>query len=167
MDYYITKILPENIKPVHEILRRCGNDMKERFDLDHWVPPFPIHLMQKNAEERLVYAVNNNEGLVGTFTISTKPLEYYLKDLWKYPDEQAIYVCHLAVVPERQGEGIGTWCMHTIEQIARDSECGAVRLDAYEKYDKLIKFYARLDYERRGIVEHQRKRLVCLEKIIE
>jgi GNAT superfamily N-acetyltransferase len=104
--------------------------------------------------------------MIATFTISTQPLEYYSINIWLHPMQKAIYVSHLAVLPNFQGKGIGTWSMGTIEGIATDWGCVAVRLDAYEKHDELIKFYNKLGYRRRGIIKYQGLRLVCFEKII-
>ena len=166
MNYRLFKIGPGEIEPVYKILKLCGQDMKFKLGLTHWYPSYPIELLSKDVEERSVYAVSENEYIIATFTIGTQPLEYYYKKLWKYPEQQAMYVSHLAVLPELQRKGIGSWCMKNIENIAVDSGCAAIRLDAYEKYEQLLEFYRRLGYERRMIVEFQKLKLVCLEKIL-
>jgi hypothetical protein len=56
--------------------------------------------------------------------------------------------------------------MNYIEKLAVERGCCAVRMDAFEKYDKLLEFYNTLGYHRRKIVEFSGHRLVCLEKII-
>ncbi len=166
MSYQLIKIKPDEIEKVHDIVRECGLDMKLRLNLDHWESPYPIQLMRKDARERSIYAVKKGEQTVATFTISTQPLEYYNINIWQHPKQKAIYVSHLAVLPNLQGKGIGTWSMGTIEQIATAWGCGAVRLDAYEKHDLLIKFYDNLGYHRKEVIKYHGLRLVCFEKII-
>ncbi|WP_455392934.1 GNAT family N-acetyltransferase [[Eubacterium] cellulosolvens] len=166
MKYQLVKIKPDEIEEVHEILRLCGLEMKDKFNLGHWNPPYPVHLMQKDAKESYVYAVKEQNKTLATFTISKKPLDYYYKNIWLNPDHEAIYVSHLAVLPKFQGRGIGSWCMRTIEDFAREWGCAAVRLDAYEKYPLLLEFYVKLGYQQRQTVTYQRLRLICLEKIL-
>jgi GNAT superfamily N-acetyltransferase len=166
MNYRLFKIGPGEMEPVYKILKLCGQDMKLRLGLIHWYPPYPIELLRKDVEARSVYAVSEDEQIIATFTINTEPLEYYYKELWKHPEQQAMYVSHLAVLPKLQSKGIGSWCMKNIEHIAADLGCEVVRLDAYEKYGQLLQFYDKLDYERRAIVKFQNLNLVCFEKII-
>jgi GNAT superfamily N-acetyltransferase len=167
MSYQLVKIKPEEIEIVHEIISKCGLDLKLKLGLAHWVPPYPIHQLEKDAQERNVYSVWDGADLVATFTIGQQPLVYYDKNIWLHPEKEAIYVSHLAVLPEFQRRGIGSWCMRTIEQMAVIQGITAVRLDGYEKYHKLLKFYDNLGYSRRKVVKYQGLRLVCLEKIIE
>jgi len=166
MTYKLLRIGPGEIKPVYEILKLCGQDMKSKLGLTHWYPPYPIRLFRKDAEERSVYTVTEEDQIIATFTIDTRPLEYYYPTLWRYPEHKAMYVSHLSVLPKLQGKGIGSWCMNEIENLAIDLSCRAVRLDAYEKYEQLLQFYDKLGYKRRKIVKFQGLNLVCFEKII-
>ena len=45
-----------------------------------------------------------------------------------------MYVNWRAVLPELQGQGIGTWCMHEIELVAQQEGCQAIRLDAANSF---------------------------------
>ena len=149
------KVSPDEIEALHEILRRCGQDMKVRLELGHWDPPYPLDLMRKSVEERSVYAVYNDERLVATFTVGTQPPEYYrtipgVWETWDASGEPALYANRLAVLPEFQGQGIGTWCMEEYERIARAEGCEAIRLDAYDKHLRLLVWYGKLGYRWRG-----------------
>lgn len=167
MSYQLVLMKAEEIEIVHEIIRKCGLDLKLKLGLAHWVPPYPIQQLEKDAKERNVYSVWDDADVVATFTIGQQPLVYYDKNIWLYPKKEAIYVSHLAVLPEFQRRGIGSWCMRTIEYMAAIQGITAVRLDGYEKYQKLLTFYNNLGYTRREVVEYQGLQLVCLEKIIE
>jgi GNAT superfamily N-acetyltransferase/ketosteroid isomerase-like protein len=152
----------DKVEELHGVLAKCGEDLK-RQGLDHWDPPYPLESLRKDAEERRVYRIRLDRGLAGTFTIGTEPLEYYDAGIWSTPDEKAVYASRLAILPELQGRGIGTWCMGEVERIAAEDGL-AVRLDGYEKHERLLRFYDRLGYERRGVVEDRGCKLVCFEK---
>jgi GNAT superfamily N-acetyltransferase len=160
------KIGADEVEAVHEILRKCGQDMKVRLGLGHWDPPYPLDVMRRDAERGSVYTVRDADRTVGTFTIGTEPFSYYDMTIWEAPGARAMYVSRLAVLPELQGNGIGTWCMETIEQLARDEGCAAVRLDVYGKHRKLLEFYTRLGYSWRGVVEFRGSELVCFERVL-
>lgn len=166
MNYQLTIIKPDEVELVHEIISKCGLDLKLKLGLSHWVPPYPIQLIRGDALGGNVYGVSDTGQTIATFTISEQPLEYYNTRLWKHPAQRAVYVSHLAVLPKLQGRGIGKWCMKTIEEMAHGWGCETVRLDAYEKYEKLLEFYDNLGYERREVILHNDLRLVCFEKII-
>jgi GNAT superfamily N-acetyltransferase len=149
------RVGPDEMEALHEILSKCGQDMKARLGLSHWDPPYPLELMRKAAQERDVYAVYNDELLVATFTVGTQPPTYYrtipgVWEAWDPAGEPALYANRLAVLPEFQGLGIGTWCMHEYERMARGEECEAIRLDAYDKHLSLLAWYEKLGYHWRG-----------------
>ena len=156
MNLHRRQVGPDEVEALHEILSKCGQDMKVRLGLGHWDPPYPLELMRKSAEERRVYAVyNNDELLVATFTVGTQPPTYYrtipgVWEAWDASGEPALYANRLAVLPEFQGQGIGTWCMHEYERMACAQGCQAIRLDAYDKHLRLLAWYEKLGYHWRG-----------------
>jgi GNAT superfamily N-acetyltransferase len=146
MNFHLRKIGPDEVDELHKILEQCGQDMKVRLGLGHWVPPYPLDLMPKSAEERSVYAVLVGDQFVATFTVGTQAPVYYhtipgVWDAWDASGELALYGNRLAVLPEIQGQGIGTWCMMEIEHLALANGCGSVRFDAYDKHEKLLEWY--------------------------
>jgi GNAT superfamily N-acetyltransferase len=174
MNLSYKQVNPEEVDALHDILRLCGQDMKDRLGLSHWVPPYPFDAMRRSAQERQVYAVWLDTCVVATFTIGTQPPPYYhtLPGVWESWDASirlAMYVNRLAVLPSLQGQGIGTWCMHMIERISLQQSCEAIRLDAYDKHSGLHIFYTRLGYNNRGSFTFFMKRygetgMVCFEK---
>jgi GNAT superfamily N-acetyltransferase len=164
MDYQLIKVGSDKVDEVHQILSVCGLDMKARFSLEHWIPPYPLHLLQRDIGEKSVYLVRGSDQTLATFTIGTDPEGYGDVSVWRFPMDKAVYVNHLAVRPEFQGKGIGTWCMMQCEKIAKEMHCSAVRLDAVEKHVALINYYEKLGYQRRGIIGFRDDVLVCFEK---
>jgi GNAT superfamily N-acetyltransferase len=141
---------PEQIEELHAILEACGLDMQARLGLAHWVPAYPLELMQQDAESSSVYAVRQGQRAIATFTIHSQAPGYYDLSIWQQPEAKALYVHRLAVLPAHQGQGIGRWCMDQVIQLARIGEYRAVRLDAYDKHLALHAFYRHLGYQERG-----------------
>lgn len=150
MNLTIHKVAPEQVETLHAILEQCSLDMQAKFGLSHWIPAYPIERLREDAQAKSVYAVCEDGQIIATFTFGTRAPYYYTVSVWQDPNARAFYVNHLAVLPAYQGKGIGSWCMQTVEQFAKDEECAAVRLDAYDKHVKLHEFYRRLGYQERG-----------------
>jgi GNAT superfamily N-acetyltransferase len=152
----IYRVSAADVPLLHEILIACGLDLQVRFGLTHWMHPiYPLENMLKDAEKLQVYALKVGESLVGTFTLefaSQVPLSYikYGKINWQISDVPAVYVHKLAVLPERQGQGLGTWCLGAIEKLALTHGYLTVRLDAVKTHKKLLSFYASRGYQRVG-----------------
>ena len=149
----IIRYPPEQIEALYQIIVDCGEDMRKRFGLTHWAPPYPIEKMRHNAEEIKVYGVHQlgkgKNNLVGTFTAGTHGWKYE-KSLWKNAKHKPLYLGKLAVRPQYQGSGIGRWCVQKVEQLAHYWGCQVVRFDAIAKHKKLIQFYRNIGYIQRG-----------------
>ena len=155
MNLHLRKAGPYEVDELHEILRKCGHDMKVRLGLGHWDPPYPLDLMRKSAQERSVYSVLDGDQLVATFTVGMQAPPYYhtipgVWESWDASGEPALYANRLAVLPGLQGQGIGTWCMKKYEQLALAEGCEAIRLDVYDKHLSLLAWYKNLGYHWRG-----------------
>jgi GNAT superfamily N-acetyltransferase len=143
------KVGPDEVDALYQIICECGEDMARRFGLTHWFPPYGIETMREHAIDRDVHAVFEDNKLVGTFTTGTHGWKYD-DGLWMDRSCRALYLGKLAVLPSRQGRGVGTWCMQQVEQQARQRGCRAVRFDALATHTKLINYYHKLAYESRG-----------------
>jgi GNAT superfamily N-acetyltransferase len=159
----------QHVEELHAILAACGLDMQARFGLSHWVPPYPLHLMQRDAEAGYVYATREGEHAIATFTVTPQPPAYYDQRIWHEPDARALYLHRLAVLPANQRQGLGRWCLEQVEAMARAQGCTAVRFDAYDQHTRLCAFYLHLGYEQRGAFKMITKTYgetggICFEK---
>jgi GNAT superfamily N-acetyltransferase len=134
----IIKYDPADINALHRIVTDCGADIKNRYGLTHWFPPYPIDVMRKNAKELDVYGVHCGVEPIGTFTVGTHGWKYD-DALWADPTHKPLYLGKLAILPQYQGNGIGSWCVKQ-----------AVRFDAIAKHTRLVSFYRKLAYAERG-----------------
>lgn len=69
---------------------------------------------------------------------------------WQRSDVPAMYVHKLAVLPEWQGQGLGTWCLQAIEKLAIDRSYCAIRLDGVKTHSKLLRFCTSRGYQHVG-----------------
>jgi len=143
---------PDEIEPLQEIVRLCGEDIGAHFDLAFWSPPPPLELMRRHASEKAVYAVKDGDDAVATFTLGLSGWPEQSAPFWADAGHRAAYLFRLAVRPDRQGQGIGHWCLAEVERLAREQDCQAIRLDAIRAFAPPIALYRRLGYEERGVI---------------
>ena len=145
----LARYIPSEIDLLHQIVAECGEDMKRRYGLTHWTPPYPIETMRKNANELQVFGVHLGNEVLGTFTVGT----HGWKDdsqFWANPKHNPLYLGKLAVRPMYQGYGIGGWCIRKVEEMAHEWDCQTIRFDAIAQHANLILFYRNLGYSERG-----------------
>ena len=165
------KTAPDEVEPLQEIIRLCGEDIGARTGLTFWSPPPPIELMRRHAAEKDVYAVMDGAEAVATFTLGLSGWPEESAPLWAEPSDRAAYLSRLAVLPGRQGQGIGHSCLAEVERLAREQDCRAIRLDAIRAFAPPIALYRRLGYEERGVIQWLNwfgipRELVLLEKML-
>ncbi len=119
-----------------------------------------------DASDREVYAGEESGPLVGTFTIGEAPPFPYDPERWTPGTEPAAYLNRLAVLPARQGNGLGRGAMDEVERTARDRGCRAVRFDCVATHEAGLAFYDALGYERRGSWREWAVDLVLFEKVL-
>lgn len=162
---------PEEVCAAQEIIRLCGEAVRDRFGLEHWIPPYPLERLQQDAFQKAVYAVEEDGARIGTFIIGTQGIDYLPDDFWADPAATALYLSKLAIRPDRQGRGLGTWCMAQVEALATAQGCTAIRFDAIAAHTKLCDFYVRLGYVERArtpVIDLQGRQqyVVVFEKVI-
>lgn len=140
---------PEEAGPLHQIIKRCGEDLFQRFGLCHWHPVFPVEALRKDAMEKAVHSVHRDGLLAGVFTTSASGWEYP-HDIWEHPGDRALYLSNLAIAPEWQNQGLGKWCVEKAAQFAQESGCATVRLHALTDHARLLRFFQNLGYGARG-----------------
>ena len=164
LDLHCERVAADAVEPLHAIIVACGADLRDRLGLRYWDPPYPLDAMRRDAVEHAVYAVRIEGRLVATFTVATDPPSYLDAAAWTEPAARALYASRLGVLPSEQRRGIGAACLAAIERLARDGSCAAVRFDAAEEHEALLRFYERAGYERRGSVAWPNGRGILFEK---
>lgn len=124
---------------INRILLACGKNMAINEGLHHWdnsvIKNFLIVLfcMIKNR----VYLVMYDEEPVATFQINI--------------ENNTLYFEKLACLPNKTGKGIGTWCLESIEDLAKDNKCERVTMDVYSRSKNALNFYKKRGYKQYNI----------------
>jgi len=123
---------------VEHILYECGKYMAEKEDLHHWDNShiknmlIVIYCFLKNQ----VYLVYEGNTAVATF--QTKVIG------------DKLCFQKLATMPNKQGCGLGAFCLHEMENIAIQNSCSSLNCEVYEKSSHAVNFYEHHDFKISG-----------------
>jgi len=139
---------------VERILYECGKNMAENEGLHHWDNS---HL--KNAFIMCLCLFRNEVFLVlddgnPAATFQTKVTG------------DKMTFSKFAVRPDSSMRGIGSFCMHAIEQMAVNEGCRSVCCEVYDKSSKALAFYEHKGYKTVGRKSTVKYIELILEKVL-
>ena len=132
---------PSEATRVSELLQKCGRDIEQRLGLRNWAVPYPLELIQQQAEGGFVWVLEEDGQFIGTFTLDFDLPEEYAANWFTEPQVSAAYLHRLAVDPDIQGRGLGAHCLREVERVARQSGAAWLRFDAYSRNPGIQTFY--------------------------
>ena len=112
-----------------------------------------------------VYVVRDEREIVATLRLATKK-PWAIDTSYFTPCKKPLYLLNMAVVPNRQRQGIGRWCLAEAVKLAKDWPAEAIRLDAYDAQAGAGEFYARCGYKERGKATYKNTPLIYYEMMI-
>ena len=115
-----------DVDSIFKVLSLCADDMSTR-GLNHWIPYYPKQRIIDDISNKSVYIVEDNNRIIGTFTIII--------------DSKALYLSKFAIIPDCSGRGVGTKCLTFIENICKKNGISVIKLDVYERSLDAIRFY--------------------------
>jgi GNAT superfamily N-acetyltransferase len=127
----------------------------------------------RTTEKGVLYAMRHSRffvaidgaAILATFRLATKkPWAIDTSHFTKC--EKPVYLLAMAVVPARQGEGIGRECLEEAERIARKWPADATRLDAYDAEAGGGSFYQSCGYTEVGRASYRNVPLVYYELLL-
>ena len=150
----LRRAAPTDAAIVLDIFQQCARDMRDRLGMTNWESWLDWTETRMVAELARVdlYLVEVDGEVAATFSIQPNPLGYFDMTLWHEPDADAIYLRRLGVKPAFQGRTLGDWCLRACEALARQKGYSVVRFDADAHATRLLAFYERHGYQRRGQV---------------
>lgn len=132
-------------------------EVTSRLGWGHWSKPIKVDSMRQRLlnsdgepRSRTIYAYKDEGKILGSVTLSQRGMNLWRKRLWAFPEEAAISVFSLAVLPTHYGQGIGRALMYLAEDEAIYERLRWVRLDAYTENPDSNAFYRRLGYRNMG-----------------
>lgn len=167
MNLSLLPATPDQYSAIYGVMALAGEHMHRVLRLSHWHPFPSSDWFIQQCEEREVFAVYQDSLLIGTFNIGSMPEKYYFADMsayWKNPAAPTLYFSAFALLPSHQQQGVGSWCMQQVDRLVMERGHNLVRFDAVSHHEKLLHFYDRLGYERRGVLDLGHVAVMCYEK---
>lgn len=134
-----------DVADVHGARAAAADDLVARYGHGHWASVNTPQTIRKHILDGLVH-VAENDGIVGTFTLSRQKIVFYRKGWFAHPDDPSLYLTNMAVHPDHQRAGIGRACMLEIERLAREDGCLSIRFDAYDAEAGAGPFYRKCGF---------------------
>lgn len=162
----VKKATEQDFPLLHTILVTCGKYMYENMGLNHWYPYADLAKFKEKVKHADVYCVWAGDQIIATFSLNRNARDYYRASMWHNSEDVAVYLGNLAILPEFQSKGIGSYCLWQAEVIAQEMGCTAIRLDCIERHPWLATFYEKAAYQKRCTVTLSEPTgvLVCFEK---
>lgn len=139
----LLKIIHAAYAPLEQMLGRKPRGLRETIDG-----------LQQRIEEKTLYSVLFKGNLLATFTLS-RSRQYELMEISK-----------VAIHPENQNKGLGTFIMESAEQLTRLMEERKIYVQTYADNEKLVNFYLHRGYKifrkrviRGNMIMHMEKKL--------
>ncbi len=141
-----------DLESVWAIIKSDSDWLAEK-GLDHWRKYYTREKIAQKIGGSEVYLAYQNNDLVGTVTLDTNPVEYYRPEEMNQftdPDASGLYVTALAVLPDKQGQGIASELMEFADSEAKKKGVKYVRFDCRAAYTDLVNFYKKRGYKVAG-----------------
>jgi GNAT superfamily N-acetyltransferase len=142
-----------DLNAMHAILTLCGEYMHRAQAMHHWHPYSSFERWSARVDPARVYAVYDGDFLIGTFNLNDKPRDYQSRVAWANPAHRAVYFGGFGLLPMYWGGGLGKYLMAEVDAIAVAGGYDAIRFDGVASNAPLMRFYAKLGYEERGLLD--------------
>lgn len=128
-------------RQVSALLQACGRDLQERLGLLNWSVPYPLPLIERQAQAGEVWVLEEGSEFIGTLTLDFALPGEYQAGWFSDPHASAAYLHRLAVSPASQGRGLGQHCLKEAERLTREAGAEWLRFDAYRRNSGIQAFY--------------------------
>lgn len=155
----------QDIEMIEQIYFQCSEDMKLQFNLNHWESPYPKDILSERIASNSVYKLVRGNDIIATFMLTSEYPNTFA-DYIGIDETPFLYLSRLAVIPDRQSKGIGSYCLSYAEQIAKEKGAQVIRLDVLSNHTLLLNFYIKNGYRRLGSGNTRRFKIEFFEKKI-
>lgn len=140
---------------VVKILDRCGKHMAAQYGLHHWDNCFlkNMIIVVLCALKNKIWLVYEGDQVMATF--QTKKTD------------KGLYLQKLGTDPQFSGRGVGSFCIKTVEQMARAEGCTKVYFEVYTLSEHALRFYENKGYTNVGRASTLKYSEIKMEKNLE
>lgn len=164
----IEKATEKQLDEIFEIFAECKRSMEEE-NIFQWVEQYPaIHHIANDIQNGFLYSINSKGRSLGVINISTIEEPEYKTIAWSDNNGRYLVIHRLAVHPKNQKQRLAWKLMDFAENFAIENGYTSIRLDAYSGNERVLRFYTKRGYTKRGEVNFSGRVLpfFCYEKEI-
>jgi GNAT superfamily N-acetyltransferase len=148
----IKKLKTSHIKRSFEIITSAISSLKSQ-QIDQWDEKYPAYDdIKQDIEKAQAFGYFMEDHLTGYVALNQETPGEYSDVVFKYDNESALIVHRLTVDPLYQNCGIAGKLMRFSEDFARENGYTSIRLDAFSRNLKAVRFYHTLNYREVGKV---------------
>ncbi len=153
---------------IFSLLQDCAAHLKSQ-QIFQWNENYPtLDLVEKDISTKALKCLVDENKIVGIIVIDETQSPEYKEVDWVVNNEKTLVVHRLAVLPEYQKSGFGRYLMDYALEFALTNNYKSIRLDAYSGNQRILDFYLKREYIKRGEIFFPYRELpfFCFEKIL-
>jgi len=160
------KIKLENVSEVMSLIKEAIAEM-ESHNIYQWDEVYPdYNTILTDIQAETMFGVFKNEELAGIVVLNKEQSPEYSSIKWESDNANPLVMHRLCVRPKFQRQGIAKLLLNFSEQLAVDSNCKSIRLDAFYGNQFALNLYGNNGYKKKGTVTFRKGDFYCYEKII-
>ncbi|MEI7984035.1 MAG: GNAT family N-acetyltransferase [Armatimonadota bacterium] len=165
---------PEHALAIHEMRSASAAELTSKLGSGPWNGSTQLASVRERINcadpeilRRATLFVALMQGLpVGSVVVSTYSPGFWKKQYWQIGNSGCLAVFNLVVLPKYQRQGIGSFLMKSVEELARTHEIAYVRLDAFKENPISTGFFRSIGYDERAVIDLRGTGLVLFEKAV-
>ncbi|HET8574233.1 MAG TPA: GNAT family N-acetyltransferase [Edaphocola sp.] len=162
----ISKCIAHQGGTIYEIVENCKAALQSG-GIFQWTDHYPtLQIIQNDIESGHLYQIQSGKDILGIINISAIQEEEYKNINWSYPVDTSLVIHRLAIDPKHQGQGFAQKLMTFAENYGKQRGFHSIRLDAYSQNTRVLRFYDKRAYAKRGEIYFPGRDLpfYCYEK---
>jgi len=164
----IIKASQQHIEKILSLCKDCSQNMANNL-IEQWDEVYPNkEVFLNDIKNRSLYiaVANNSEDIIACIVLNEFEDPEYQEIKWKYVRGKIAVIHRLMVHPMHEGKGIAQHMVKCIEELAKEKQYGAIRLDVFVNNPRAVSFYKKLGYEVTGEVSFRKGAFFCCEKLV-
>ena len=163
MNIDIREASTADIEPILDLVRACIAGMLSR-GIDQWDEVYPDRgIIERDVRAGTAFVAIADRTIAGFAALDEHQEPEYGEVPWSFTGRAAV-IHRMMVAPSVEGRGIARALMTFLEDRAMSSGYSSIRLDAFIKNPRAVRFYERCDYRRAGQVRFRKGDFYCFEK---
>jgi len=155
----IATATPDVADGVARVRNAAADDLTRRFGAGHWSGTIGANGVRRGIDASRVLVAVEGDAILGTVRLATRK-PWAIDTRYFEPSDRPLYLVDMAVLPERQGRGIGRRLVEAAVTTAVGWKAEAIRLDAYDHAAGAGGFYEKCGFTEVGRASYREVPLV-------